>query len=607
MKLLSLFDGSGGFPLAASMCGITPVMAAEVEPYPIAVTKSRFPKMKHLGNVQNVRGGEIEPVDIITFGSPCQDLSVAGKRKGLKHAENGDDETTRSGLFMEAVRIIKEMRDATNGIYPRYAVWENVPGAFSTNKGEDFRTVLNEIINISEPDAVMPDVPKAGWAYADSYSGDGWSLAYRVFDAQYWGVPQRRRRIYLVADFRGGRAGKILFEREGVRGYFAEGRTPWQTAAGNAESGAGADDRAREACGTFQNTGVGWWNKSDIGATLRTPTGGESVLANVVVQAAGFDGKMGAKAGNIGYKDETAPTLNAGKVMNVVFSFDSISSNSMKSKNPYSGCRQVEVCKTLDASGPDPSKNQGGIAVVQINEQHLFKNHSQDTRFKGPLKVCTNGNDTPFVVEGAPVYCLQGNGIDRALTAGCNGKGWKEGQSYTLNTIDRPAVAYAVGNGQANQVYLQDKMGALNCMHDQQAIVLDRAFFNQGQNAQYKPQFYVDGTWPTLVAKGPHAVQIRYIVRRLTPTECARLQGFPDKWGYPDKKETLTDDEYRFWLEVRNTHAAINGKAVKEYTNTQMLTWYNKLHSDSAEYKMWGNGIALPNALYVMQGIVVGG
>ena len=193
-------------------------MAAEVEPYPIAVTKSHFPYMKHLGNVQNIHGNEIEPVDVITFGSPCQDLSVAGKRKGLKHAENGDDETTRSGLFMEAVRIIKEMREATNGIYPRYAVWENVPGAFSSNKGEDFRTVLDEIIKISEPDAVMPDVPKAGWAYADCYSGDRWSLAYRVFDAQYWGVPQRRRRIYLVADFRGQRAREILFVEKCLSG-----------------------------------------------------------------------------------------------------------------------------------------------------------------------------------------------------------------------------------------------------------------------------------------------------------------------------------------------------------------------------------------------------
>lgn len=603
MKLLSLFDGSGGFPLAASMCGITPVMAAEVEPYPIAVTKSRFPKMKHLGNVQNIHGNEIEPVDIITFGSPCQDLSVAGKRKGLKHAENGDDETTRSGLFLEAVRIIKEMREATNGIYPRYAVWENVPGAFSSNKGEDFRTVLDELIKISEPDAVMPDVPKAGWAYADCYSGDRWSLAYRVFDAQYWGVPQRRRRIYLVADFRGQRAKEILFVKPGLRGYFEKGRTPWQEAAGNAESGIGADDR--EGTGglilddqggqqinvrtdgksptlraemhgnvpcvlmdAYQHHG---WREGETCGTLTAESNnhvrGDTPL--VIEQAAGFKAGQ-SKAGGIGWQDETAATLSA------------------------------------QASGTEPT--------VCIKKQYLFENHSQDTRFKGPLKVCpmlpaqlgTGGNNTPFVVEDTPVYCLQGNGIDRALTAGCNGKGWKEGQSYTPNTTDRPAVAYAVGNGQANQVYLQDKMGALNCMHDQQAIVLDRAFFNQGQNAQYKPQFYADGTCPTLVAKGPHAVQIRYIVRRLTPTECARLQGFPDKWGHPDKKETLTDDEYRFWLEVRNTHAAINGKAVKEYTKAQMLTWYNKLHSDSAEYKMWGNGIALPNALYVMQGIVGG-
>lgn len=180
MKLMSLFDGSGGFPLAASLCGIEPVYAAEVEPYPIAVTNNRFPKMKHLGDVSKVKGGEIEPVDIITFGSPCQDMSIAGKRAGLKHADIGDEETTRSGLFLEAIRIIKEMRVKTNGIYPRFAVWENVPGAFSSNRGEDFRLVLEEFIKITEPNAVMPAVPQAGWAYADCISGDGWSIAYRV-------------------------------------------------------------------------------------------------------------------------------------------------------------------------------------------------------------------------------------------------------------------------------------------------------------------------------------------------------------------------------------------------------------------------------------------
>ena len=381
MKLMSLFDGSGGFPLAASLCGIEPVYAAEVEPYPIAVTKNRFPKMKHLGDVSKVKGGEIEPVDIITFGSPCQDMSIAGKRAGLKHADMGDDETTRSGLFLEAIRIIKEMREATNGVYPRYAIWENVPGAFSSNRGEDFRTVLEEFIRVKEKDAVMPAVPQAGWAYADCISGDGWSIAYRVFDAQYWGVPQRRCRIYLVADFRGECAQEILFKRESLRGYFEAGRMPWQGIAADAQNCVGT------AIG-----GVDRYNQSflpGLAQTLRAPGGGDC---------------------------------------------------------------------------------------------------------------------TPTVL--APV-----------------------GKEKTV------------------------------------------------------------------------AVPVHYIVRRLTPTECARLQGFPDLWGYLDKKESFTDEEYKFWLEVRNTYTRINNKAVKDYTKAQMLSWYNKLHSDSAEYKMWGNGIALPNALYVMQGI----
>lgn len=446
MKLMSLFDGSGGFPLAASLCGIEPVYAAEFEPYPIAVTKNRFPKMKHLGDVSKVKGGEIEPVDIITFGSPCQDMSIAGKRAGLKHADMGDDETTRSGLFLEAIRIIKEMREATNGVYPRYAIWENVPGAFSSNRGEDFRTVLEEFIRVKEKDAVMPAVPQAGWAYADCISGDGWSIAYRVFDAQYWGVPQRRRRIYLVADFRGECAQEILFKRESLRGYFEAGRTPRQGIAADAQNCVGT------AIG-----GVDRYNQSflpGLAQTLRAPGGGDC---------------------------------------------------------------------------------------------------------------------TPTVLAPVAVYCHQGNGIDRADTAGCNGKGWKEDTSYTLNTIDKPAVVCA-----------------------------------QKSYTEFKDE----STLSTLKATGgsygggsENIVVKNYIVRHLTPTECARLQGFPSWWGIVNPVENLTDEDYAFWLDVRNTYAEINGKATKEYTREQMLAWYNKLHSDSAEYKMWGNGIALPNALYVMQGI----
>lgn len=293
ITLGSLFDGSGGFPLAGCLCGIMPVWASEIEPYPIAVTRSRLPDMRHLGDINKINGALIEPVDIITFGSPCQDLSVAGKRAGLKHSVNGDAETTRSGLFIEAVRIIKEMRCATNGKYPRFALWENVPGAFSSNKGEDFRIVLEELIKIAEANATVPPAPKGGWPYADAYVGDRWSLAYRTFDAQYWGVPQRRRRIYLVADFTGGCAPKILFEREGVRGYFAEGRSPWEGLTTNAERSIRADDRENK---NFRNRNT--LTLAAVASTLRVGAGApkhiQDFMGRLILQsnktAIGIDG-----------------------------------------------------------------------------------------------------------------------------------------------------------------------------------------------------------------------------------------------------------------------------------------------------------------------------
>ena len=571
MKLGSLFDGSGGFPLAGTLCGIEPVWAAEVEPYPIAVTSSRFPKMRHLGSVTDIHGGKVEPVDIFTFGSPCQDLSVAGKRAGLKHEANGDEETTRSGLFMEAVRIIKEMREATNGRYPTFAVWENVPGAFSSNKGEDFRIVLEELIKIVEPTAVMPAVPKGGWAYADYYRGDGWSLSYRVLDAQYWGVPQRRRRIYLVADFGGERARKILFEREGLRGYLAESGETRQAASAHAEGSAGADGREGAVGLDIYNLAT----TGGIAASLTTATGqGASNTGPSVCVPYTLKIRSGCEGGGKGAlvqtdKSATLATNNDQYLFQPVsYGISSFDSNAMKSKNPHSGIYEAKTSRTLDINGGNPACNQGGLAIVSIEGNGARPSHQ---------------------------------GI------GCS----EDGKMYTLNTIERHAVAY------------------------EEAIVLDRAFFNQGQNAQYEPQFYTDGTASTIVARGPSAVayvdtthaddvvrlddtvaplqardykggklvQIRYIVRRLTPTECARLQGFADRWGDIEEKTDFTDEEYRFWLDVRNTHAAINGKATKSYTREQMVKWYNGLHTDSAEYKMWGNGIALPCARYVMEGI----
>lgn len=224
MKLGSLFDGSGGFPLAGALFGIEPVWASEIEPFPIRVTKQRFPGMKHLGSVTEVHGDQVEPVDIITFGSPCQDLSVAGKQKGIHDGE-------RSNLFFEAIRIIKEMRNGTSNQYPRFAVWENVPGAFSSNGGADFQAVLQAFCDICEEGRISVPRPQGRWKPAGCIVGNGFSVAWRVYDAQYWGVPQRRKRIYLIADFGSERAGEILFESEGVCWNPAESRKARENAA----------------------------------------------------------------------------------------------------------------------------------------------------------------------------------------------------------------------------------------------------------------------------------------------------------------------------------------------------------------------------------------
>ena len=499
MKIGSLFDGSGGFPLAASMCGIKPVWASEIEPYPIAVTKSRFPNMKHWGSVTDINGAEVEPVDIITFGSPCQDLSVAGKRAGLKHEANGDEETTRSGLFMEAVRIIREMREKTNGDYPKWAIWENVPGAFSSNKGEDFRIVLEELIKTVEPDAVMPPVPAKGWPYADCYYGDGWSLAYRVFDAQFWGVPQRRRRIYLVLDLTGERAGSVLFEREGLRRHLAESGTARQTVAGDAENCVGAAD-----------------SEGTVSYTLKIRSGCEGGGKGALIQTD---------------KSATLSTLNDQYLFQPV-TYDA------------RGNGDGDTVSTLTG---DHENRVTDYTSLVITEEPI-PIHDKATRYQG----------------GGPTR--NGDGAGNGLGVGQPGD-----PCPTLSTCDRHMVGYAM---QGFGDYKESEVAS-----------------------GLKARDYKDAT--DVVVYSPP----QYIVRRLTPTECARLQGFPDTWGHPRRMDSISDGDYRFWLEVRKLHAAINGKQVKDFTEEQIMNWYNKLHTDSSEYKMWGNGIALPCALYVMEGI----
>lgn len=592
LTLGSLFDGSGGFPLGGLLSGITPVWASEIEPFPIRVTTKRLPFMKHYGDVAKMDGGKIEPVDIITFGSPCQNMSIAGRREGL--------DGSRSSLFYEAVRIVKEMRCATDGRYPRYIVWENVPGAFSSNKGADFQSVLEEICSVKgyEIDPARPE----RWANAGEIVADDFSLAWRVFDAQYWGVPQRRKRIYLVADFAGGSAGKILFESEGVSGYTPQGFRPWQGVAGAFAEGAGAS-----GCVCLNDQGGSRIDVTeDVAATLRAENHGHPPC---VMGAAGFCTEHSAQARGIGYGEETSPTLRAGTVpaavyenhsqdtryigpletaptvnatygmggnnqpfvvetpktlkirsgcegggkgaliqdnksatlgcnndqtlfVPKVYGICSKDSNAMKSENPKSGFYEAETSRCLDANGGNPTCNQGGMAVV----------------------------------------ALQGSMIGRADKNGPQGSGVNEDVSFTLDVVDRHAVAYCMTTGTYTQT-----------LEEQSPTLMAR---------DYKDPPVVNETEP------------EYIVRRLTPTECARLQGFPDWWCAGLGTDEPTEDEIEFWTEVFEIHRSVMGTSSKPKSRNQIVKWLKNPHSDSAEYKMWGNGVALPNVYFVLSGIV---
>ena len=624
LTLGSLFDGSGGFPLGGLISGITPVWASEIEPFPIRVTTKRLPFMKHYGDISQMDGGKIEPVDIITFGSPCTDMSVAGRRAGL--------EGQQSVLFYQAIRIIKEMRCATNGKYPRYIVWENVPGAFSSNSGEDFKAVLEAVIGVAEPETQVPMPEKNRWPYADCYMGDGWSVAYRVLDAQFWGVPQRRKRIYLVADFAGRRAFDILFKSEGLSGYSAEGFRSWQRTAGSAA------DRTGTASLCLNDQGGQRMDVTDdVTATLRA----EAHHPPCVLESAGFCTEHSAKSRSIGYEEETSPTLRAGVVPAAValenhptdsrvkiaedgkiqtltsrmgtgggnvplvmkirsgcegggkgpliqtdksatlscnndqtlfepkaYSICSKESNAMKSDNPHSGIYEAETSRTIDGNGGNPGCNQGGIAVVES-------------------------------------YAIQGSMIGRNDKNGPQGDGINEDVSFTLNTVDRHAV-YAMTTGSFTQV-AEDKAPTVLARDykDPTAVCygIGRDTFNQGKNAKFAPTFEEE-LQPTLVAKGPGAIQSGYNVRRLTPTECARLKGFPDWWCDDLGIAEPTMEDIRYWYDVFETHRRIVGSSTKPKSLKQIAKWLRDPHSDAAEYKMWGNGVALPCVVFVLSGIV---
>lgn len=479
--------------------------------------------MKHLGDITKIHGGEIEPVDCIAFGSPCQDLSVAGKHAGL--------EGERSGLFIEAVRIIKEMRRKTNGLYPTFAVWENVPGALSSNKGEDFRVVLEELARCACPWAAVPGPPGGKWRPAGCILGDGWSLAWRIHDAQFWGVPQRRRRIALVLDFGGHRAPEILFERQGVPGNLAAGRWAWQASAGCFVPCAVVPDQAQprgDGVGagavypqavrslTARNDGSPCADRGpDVVAyilRMRAGCGGggkgplvqEDVSGNLTAhndqylfRAAAFSAGQGKRAGSIGYAEELAPTMRAA---------------------------------------------DGGT------------------------------NRTPCV-------CIQGNTIDRAAKQ--NGLGAQEELAYTLDAADRHAVACMVF-GKAGRPHSAEDGQAWTATETANALnTFDRGAGRENELVCYtKKRFgeYAEGIGTMTAGTGTKHTgenlvcaavrKVLWFVRRLTTTECCRLQGYPDGWC--DIPPTM-----------------VNGRLVK--------------YSDTAAYRAYGNSIALPFWAWMME------
>ena len=594
LTLGSLFDGSGGFLLGGLISGITPIWSSEIEPFPIRVTTKRLPQVKHYGDISKMNGAEIEPVDIITFGSPCQDMSIAGKRDGLGGS--------RSSLFYEAVRIIKEMRCKTDGRKPRFIVWENVPGAFSSNKGEDFRAVLEEVCKIKDESV---SVPKPNiWNRAGKIMGDNYSVAWRQFDAQFWGVPQRRKRIYLVADFADWCAGKILFESEGLSGYSKESIQSWQSSAsafreGTQDTGSGLmfENHGQDARYTgsldvsqtvLSTYGTGGNNQPfvvETPKTLKIRSGCEGVGKGLLIQE---------------NKSATLGTNNDQTLFQpVAYGICSKDSNSMKSANPNSGFYEADTSRTIDGNGGNPGCNQGGIAVIEGNgtrpshkgdgykesdvmytlnatEQHavafadIHATLSANDGPKGPSSQMMGNPHENFV--GEPAY-----GIGRpAMNQGYNAK-----FSFQIEEEVEPTIVAAGASGVAHPVYSSSKA----------------SFFTSAEEEMANTLVATDYKDPPIVNEP------RYIVRRLTPTECARLQGFPDWWCDELGTENPTDEDISIWREIFQTHTDALGKKTKPKTDNQIRKWLKNPHSDSAEYKMWGNGVALPNVVFVLSGI----
>ena len=598
--------------------------------------------MIHLGDITKIHGDKVEPVDCITFGSPCQDLSIAGRRAGLA----GE----RSGLFMEAVRIIKEMRSSTNGLYPTFAIWENVPGAFSSNNGEDFRAVLEELARVEQPNAVIPGPPRGGrWSKAGAIAGNGWSLAWRQLDSQYFGVAQRRKRIALILDLGGQRAGEILFERTSLSRHPDPCIPAWKEVAGLTTNRPAGNDRMVGAgflCGSSRNadsrgTEADRAGKSEAeertsgdkcceaaaytlkirsgcagggkGALVQTEkTGTLSTLqdqtifqliqeptycisGNTVDRKTNQNGtgvrESGAFTVNTVDRHAVAYALqNQNLCIDDVLPFDTTQITSKVNKsNPQWG----DPCHPLAAAAHPPA------AVIRISDEEmpvqpvvLESNQVHATVTQNgicptlPASMGLSGGYVPMITDhpaDRPVVFenhAQDARYKEAPTCSPTVVArWGTGGGNTpLVAVPGQVTSYGIGNGQAHAYASKEKSGTLDTMHDAQAVAIEYSGCLNPWDTQARRVYGEDGAFPALPSRGTaggnqQAVlsgqRTRWIVRRLTPTECERLQGYPDGWT-----------DIGEWVDTK-------GKKHKP--------------ADSPRYKALGNSIALPQWFWIAQ------
>ena len=533
LTLGSLFDGIGGFPYAASFFGITTLWASEILPQAVSITMRHFPDTEHVGDITTLDGGKLQPVDIITFGSPCQDLSTAGKRLGM----SGE----RSSLFYEAIRIIDEMREATDGKYPKYAVWENVPGALSSGgggpstkpRGSDFRAVLEAFTKAKIP------IPDSGhWANAGLVRGKEVSVAWVCKNAQYHGVPQRRRRIFLVASFGAGCPGEILFIEESLRGHTSQGGQAEQGIAGHTERCVGS---------AVQGCCLNPWDTQQSRVFA-----GDGVSPTL----AGADGGGGRNPAGLVIHDEQPASA-------IAYGISSFGSHAMLSDNPKAGIYKADTSRTLDHNGGRASCNQGGLIILEpvtpqesssvvLNDQG-GENISVEKSDISPTLRCEAHGHLPIVAKCRCQDSLAAVGVHQNQSGEVNISDTAYTLATTSNASSRNAPLIA-----CERKEVHPDVAAVDCRNYKEICDISGTL-----QAKDKPGYSLNYQNPVRIA----ASNSKYIVRRLTPTECERLQGFPDGW----------------------TKYGHDGKEI----------------SDTRRYMVLGNSVAIPVVAFVMCGILV--